>query len=105
MPHCILHAPPTLTQSPRQGLGSEANAVWVQNEQGQGLIKRRGVCRSQNGVNHLMGGTGKRKLDKFEELIRDAIALLIKQGKIRVPQKKPHPSKIKPRKDPNDGKF
>jgi hypothetical protein len=52
-----------------------------------------------------MGGTGKRKLDKFEELIRDAIALLIKQGKIRVPQKKPHPSKIKPRKDPNDGKF
>jgi len=50
-------------------------------------------------------GTGQRKLDKFGKLIRDAIALLIKQGNISIPQKKPHPSKIKPRKDPNDGKF
>jgi hypothetical protein len=40
------------------------------------------------------GGTGHRKLEKFEELIREAIALLIKRGKISVPRKKsPPPSK------------
>jgi hypothetical protein len=33
------------------------------------------------------GGTGQRKLDKFEELIRDAIALLIKRGEIKTPGK------------------
>jgi len=52
------------------------------------------VCRSQNGVNHLMGeGTGHGKLDKFEKLIRDAIALLIKRGEISISQKKPCPRK------------
>jgi hypothetical protein len=37
------------------------------------------------------GGTGRRKLNKFEELIREAIAVLIKRGKISVPRKKPSP--------------
>jgi len=37
------------------------------------------------------GGTGQRKLNKFEELIREAIGLLIKRGKISVPRKKPPP--------------
>jgi hypothetical protein len=37
------------------------------------------------------GGTGQRKLNKFEELIREAIALLIKRGKISVSRKKPPP--------------
>jgi hypothetical protein len=47
-----------------------------------------------------MGGdTGRRKLDKFEKLIRDAIALLIKQGKISIPRKKPSPPKTKPKKE------
>ena len=44
------------------------------------------------------GDTGRRKLDKFEKLIRDAIALLIKQGKISIPRKKPSPTKTKPQK-------
>jgi hypothetical protein len=38
------------------------------------------------------GGNGRKKLDKFEELIREAIALLIKRGKISVPRKKPPPA-------------
>jgi len=41
--------------------------------------------------NPMGGGTGQRKLDKFEELIREAITLLIKRGKISVPRKKPPP--------------
>ena len=45
-------------------------------------------------------GTGPRKLDKFEKLIRDAIALLIKQGKITVPQKEPAPVKDQNSKNP-----
>jgi hypothetical protein len=44
-------------------------------------------------------GTGHRKLDKFEKLIRDAIAVLIKRGEISIPQKKPFPSKTKPKKE------
>jgi hypothetical protein len=35
------------------------------------------------------GGPGQRKLDKFEELIREAIAILIKRGEIKIPPKKP----------------
>jgi len=58
------------------------------------------VCRSQNGVNHLMGaGTGQRKLDKFGKLIRDAIALLIKRGEMSIPRKKLSPSETKPKKE------
>ena len=34
-------------------------------------------------------GTGQRKLDEFEKLIRDAIALLIKRGEIKSPRKRP----------------
>jgi hypothetical protein len=54
-------------------------------------------CRSRNGINNPMeGGTGRRKLEKFEELIQEAIALLIKRGKISVPRKKaPLPAKVK----------
>ena len=63
------------------------------------------MCRSQNEVNHLigggMGGTGHRKLDKFEKLIRDAVALLIKRGEISISRKKQSPSKIKPKKESN----
>ena len=40
----------------------------------------------------MRAGTGQRKLDKFEKLIRDAIALLIKQGKI-IPPKEAAPVK------------
>ena len=63
------------------------------------------VCRSQNRVNDPWGGetmgrgTGHRKLDKFEKLIRDAIAILIKRGEISIPRKKPFPSKTKPKKE------
>jgi hypothetical protein len=64
------------------------------------------VCRAQNGVKDLMGGvTGRRNLDKFERLIRDAITLLIKQGKVNIPRKKPHPSKSNLEEDPSDGKL
>jgi hypothetical protein len=31
-------------------------------------------------------------LNEFEKLIRDAIALLIKRGEIKIPRKKPRPS-------------
>jgi hypothetical protein len=48
------------------------------------------------------GGTGQRKLDKFEELIREAIAILIKRGEISISRKKPPPAgqdlKVEPRK-------
>jgi hypothetical protein len=48
------------------------------------------VCRSQNGVSNTVGGpTGQNSLDKFEKLIRDAIALLISRGEISIPRKKP----------------
>jgi hypothetical protein len=33
----------------------------------------------------------RKKLDKFEKLVRDAIELLIKRGEIKIPPKKPHP--------------
>jgi hypothetical protein len=35
------------------------------------------------------GGTSHRKLDEFEKLIQDAIALLIKRGEISICRKKP----------------
>jgi hypothetical protein len=36
--------------------------------------------------------TARKKLDKFEKLIREAIARLIKRGEIKIPPKKPpHP--------------
>jgi hypothetical protein len=48
------------------------------------------VCRSQNGVSNTVGGpTGQNSLDKFEQLIRDAIALLIERGEISILRKKP----------------
>src|SRR5215831_7654646 len=40
------------------------------------------VSRSRKKVNHPIGGG---MLDKFEKLIRDAIALLIKRGEIKIP--------------------
>jgi hypothetical protein len=43
------------------------------------------VYRSRKEVNHPLGGG---KLDNFEKLIRDAIALLIKRGEIKIPGKK-----------------
>jgi hypothetical protein len=48
------------------------------------------VGRSQNGVSNTVGEpTGQNSLDKFEQLIRDAIALLIERGEISIPRKKP----------------
>jgi hypothetical protein len=40
------------------------------------------VYRSRKEANHPIGGG---KLDNFEKLIRDAIALLIKRGEIKIP--------------------
>jgi len=68
------------------------------------LVSRIPVLRSQNKViTFPVGGdTGQRKLDEFEKLIRDAIALLIERGEMKSPRKRPpdphkQNSKIKPR--------
>jgi hypothetical protein len=39
-------------------------------------------------------GNGQRKLDEFEKLIRDAIALLIERGEIKSPPKRPPPDPL-----------
>jgi hypothetical protein len=51
------------------------------------------------------GGTSHRKLDEFEKLIRDAIALLIERGEISIPRKKPSPSKTELKKESELRKF
>jgi hypothetical protein len=42
--------------------------------------------------------TDRKGLNKFEKLIRDAIALLIKRGEIKISRKKPRPSPAKQQK-------
>jgi len=42
------------------------------------------MYRSRKEVNYPIGGG---KLDEFEKLIRDAIALLIKRGEIKIPER------------------
>ena len=50
------------------------------------------MCRSQNAVsNSVWRRTGQNILDKFEKLIRDAIALLIQRGGINISRKKSLP--------------
>ena len=45
-----------------------------------------------------MSMTDRKGLNKFEKLIRDAIALLIKRGEIKISRKKPRPSPAKQQK-------